>query len=162
MYDAKKDPEFLCGTLAINDRPWEGPEPHPLMHREAFFEITGQLIEFLEKALQNKEDVWKPIRIMVQAEHLIDMYTRNHFDLLVPLQADLQVTIRAAFRMARRAFYRRALRAPPHEVALYQKDLDEGFLWDEEAEADFEAVQQHLRYGTKLMEGLGVGHGKLM
>jgi hypothetical protein len=79
--EPKADPKFMCGTLAINDRPWEGPEPHPRIHREAFFEITAQLIEFVEEALQNKADVWKPIRIMVQAEHLIDLYTKNHFDL---------------------------------------------------------------------------------
>jgi hypothetical protein len=135
--------------------PWDrGKPPDEETHRFVFFEIMSQLIEHVEAALNERDDVWKPIRIMVQADRLIEEYTIEGFVYLLPLQQRLQRAIYTACRMARRAFYRRALTCPPNEVAKYQADLQAGFLWDEKAEEDFAAAERHLADGTRLMDGL--------
>jgi hypothetical protein len=134
--------------------------PHPNSHREPFFDVTRQIIELLSAALKERNDVWKPIRIMIQAERLIGEYTSEGFSLLLPIEQDLRETLRKAWRIERRIFIKRALSCPPEQIPEYREYLKEEWLsaspWGHPGDAveDFRAVEQHLKEGQALFDDL--------
>jgi hypothetical protein len=101
----RDDPEVTCGCLPIfltdEDKYKLVDEDIQL---EVFLEITGKLIEYVEAALQERGDPWKPIRIFAQAERLLGEYVEYNFHRLMPLQRELRDTVHTACRMARRFF----------------------------------------------------------
>jgi hypothetical protein len=152
MRDA--DPEVTCGCLPIflsdEDRFKLVDEGIQL---EVFLEITSKLLEYVETALK-EPDPWKPIRIMAQAERLLAEYIEFNFHRLMPLQRQLQDTVFTAHRMARRAFIRRALTCPKEDQPFYDAFIKAGKLEGPGAVEDYEAVERHLDFGKKLMNGL--------
>jgi hypothetical protein len=156
---AEDDPKVTCGCLPFALYPWDKDEPpDPGVHRDVFFEITSQLIKYLSAALKERDDVWKPFRIMAQAEKLMGEYTSEGFYLLLPIQRDLQDTLHTAWRMARRQFIRRALRCQPHETETFIRYFKE-FDWKgAEAMEDFRAVESALARGVSIFDDLRRHH----
>jgi hypothetical protein len=148
------DPEVTCGCLPIflteEDRFKLVDENIQL---EVFLEITGRLMGYVEAALK-EPDPWKPIRIMAQAERLLGEYIEYNFHLLMPLQRQLQDTVFTAHRMARRFFIKRALTCSKEDQPFFDDYIRAGKLEGPGAVEDYEAVERHLDFGKKLMNGL--------
>jgi hypothetical protein len=150
----KDDPELKCSVLPFSPIFGDTDPPNPTTHREVFLQITSQLIEFLCAALKERDDPNRPLRIIAQAEKLMDEYTREGFYLLAPIQRDLQDTLHTAWRMARRQFIRRALRCQPHETETFIRYFRE-FGWSgAEAMEDLRAVENALARGVSIFEDL--------
>jgi hypothetical protein len=147
------DPIITCGVLPFAVLPCDDDKPpHPNTERRVFMEIMGQLIEHLSEALKNnRKDVSKPLRIMVQAERVMDEYTSQGFVWLVPEQQALRETIFASMRISRRFLIKRALQSPPETWKRELEWLDDGSV---EVLEDFEAACRHLDEGRRLFEGL--------
>jgi hypothetical protein len=156
MYD--DDPEVKCGCLPFAIIPWEKDlPPEPRTHRHVFAEISSQLLDFLTDAVAAAKaggDCLKPIRIMVQAEKLIDEYTREGWFMLDPLQTDLQSTILLAHRAARRELIRRALTCAAADRPYFDGILRSGKLDGPGAVEDFRAVEAHIDEGRSLYDDL--------
>jgi hypothetical protein len=146
-------PEFECSVLPFSVSPEDKDKPPiPAMEYLAYFEIMRQLIDFLTIALRgNPKDTSKPLRIMVQAEKVMNEYTKEGFVLLLPEQKALQETIFASMRISRRFLIKRALQSPPETWKRELEWLDDGSV---EVREDFEAACRHLDEGRRLFEGL--------
>jgi hypothetical protein len=158
--DNDDDLPFTYRVLPICLSPEERDLPaHPDSQREAFFDITGQIIEHLSAALKKtKEDPWAAIKVIVKGERIVAEYVEEGFDLLAPIQRDLQDTLHTAWRMARRQFIRRALRCQPHETETFIRYFKE-FDWKgAEAMEDFRAVESALARGVSIFEDLRRDH----
>jgi hypothetical protein len=128
--------------------------PTPEAEHVAFIDLTGQVIESISLALENKFDPWRAITVMAGAERLMDLYASHGFTSLLPLQRQLQATLHTAWRMARRRFVRAALRAPAQEYEAYQATFKSGMFDGPDALADWHAVERHLDEGRALFSDL--------
>jgi hypothetical protein len=153
MRDA--DPEVTCGCLPIflsdEDRFKLVDEDIQL---EVFLEITSKLLEYVEAALKERGDPLKPIRIFARTERLLAEYVEYNFHRLMPLQRELRDVVHTACRMARRAFIKRALTCPEEDQPFYDDFIRAGKLEGPNAVEDYRAVERHLDFGKKLMNGL--------
>jgi hypothetical protein len=152
----KGDPEFelTCSVLPFSPIIGDDSPPDPATHCEVFLEITGKLIECLSAALLERDDVWKSLRIVAQAERLMGEYTSEGFYLLLPMQRDLQFTLHMAWRMARRQFIKHALLCPPNQTETYVRHFRELGWRGGEAVADFRAVEAALARGESIFDDL--------
>jgi hypothetical protein len=155
------DLPFTHSVLPICLSPEEMDEPvDPDTQRIAFFDITGQIIEHLSAALKKvKEDPWAAVRVMSRGERILSEYTEVGFDKMEPIQRDLNDTLNKIWRMERRRIIKYALTCQPHEIAEYQKLLQEPWLnasprGPEHAAEDFKAVEKHLDDGCALFDDL--------
>ena len=162
MRDNDDDLPFMYSVLPICLSPEERDlPPHPDSERQAFFDVTGQIIEALSTALKKaKEDPWAAVRVIVKGERIVAEYVNERFGLLEPFQRDLNDTLNKIWRMERRRVFKRALTCPDHEIAEYKKILRESWLnvsprgCPEHAAEDFEAVKRHVYHGVNLFGDL--------
>jgi Leu/Phe-tRNA-protein transferase len=117
----------------------------------ALFDIQVQFVECMERAVQDP-DPWVAIKIMVNAERILDAYARGRFVMLAPVRDELRADLHKVWRMERRRFIRRALLSPADEFPRYlaaARDPKLG-LDGPDADADFDAVVRHLEQGGPL------------
>ncbi|MFZ2081595.1 MAG: hypothetical protein WAV38_34100, partial [Xanthobacteraceae bacterium] len=62
----------------------------PDTQRDAFDEISKQIIDCLSEALKHKDDPWRAIRVIVKGEAIVSDYVNHRFDYLQPFQRQLQ------------------------------------------------------------------------
>jgi hypothetical protein len=160
MRDNDDDLPFMYSVLPICLSLEERYLPvHPDSQRQAFFDVTGQIIEALSVALKKtKEDPWAAVRVIVKGERIVAEYVDEGFDLLEPFQRDLQDTLHTAWRMARRQFIRRALRCQPYETETFIRHFRELGSSGAEAMEDFRAVESALMRGVSIFEDLRRRH----
>jgi hypothetical protein len=146
-------PEIRCSLLTFSPADFGVPGPAvPDFQRAAHDEITAQLFDYLEKALQNKDDPWQAIKVIANGERILAIYVNAACDRLEPLRADLARTLHVAARMARRFFIKKAFSCSNEDYPKYNKWLRE-FGWslgDPLVAEDYKAVRAHLDFGKAL------------
>jgi hypothetical protein len=151
-----EDNPFHYSVLPIDPFPGD-PTPSPSAETQqcALDDIQHQFVAYMTVAVQDP-DPWKAIRIIVNCEKILDTYTSEGFDLLAEFQIELQADLHKVWRMARRSFIKRALLSPAHEFPLYVADFRDPKLGLDgpDANADFDAVVQHIEEGGPLYEDL--------
>jgi hypothetical protein len=138
-----------CNVLPFRLGSWDTGPADRDAQLDAFEEISGQILEYLSAAYENREDRWQAVRIIIQAERLVAEYLATEFDLLLPLQEVLH----RLFRAERRIFIRRALLCREEYRPIYKEALK---CWDCDADAaeDFRVVEQHLHEGKRIFDDL--------
>ena len=140
-------PLYECAT-----DPWP---PSRETQECALFDIKAQFVECMERVLADP-DPWVAIKIMVNAERILDAYVRERFHMLAPVQAELKADLHKVWRMARRKFLRAALLSPAHEFPQFLATARDPKLGLDgvDADADFDAVVRHLEAGGPLFDDL--------
>ena len=149
------EPEFGFSILPINPYPWLRHQPtDPRIQREAFLDVSEQILGYLSAAVKNKDNPWKAFEVIAKGEQIVAAYVQNGYPSMEPFQLQLQETLHKAWRCARRRFIRAALRAPDHEYQKYLATCKEGWLDGPDAQEDFRAVERHLDEGLSLFGDL--------
>jgi hypothetical protein len=150
MFPAPKAPtdEVMCGCLLLRS-PGEKVGPIKIdIQKDVFDEIYIQVFDYLQAAYRNREDRWKAVRIIIQAERLVAEYVDFGFYLLNPLAEVLH----RLFRAERRVFIRRALLCREEDRPIYKEALKR---WDGvDASDDFRAVERALYEGASMFDDL--------
>jgi hypothetical protein len=91
---------------------------------DALSDITDQFFPLLEDALA-RHDLHRILRLWVRAEKVIERYTSEQCDKLVPIHVQLQRTVWAMYRMVRRRLIRQILTCEDAEVPRLMAILKE-------------------------------------
>jgi hypothetical protein len=149
----RDDNAFYFSILPTGDP--DIPAPSPQIQQDALDDVQQQFVTLMEQAAVDP-DPWKAIRIMVNAEKILGIYTNCRFNMLAKAEAEFQSDLHKIWRMARRQFIRRALLSPAHEFPLYLDDQrnPELCLDGPDALEDFHAVERHLDERQPLFDDL--------
>jgi hypothetical protein len=152
------DTEITCGTLPLCVYPWDEYKPvREDVQAEVLAEIKQQFVDILERALKSKSHPHRIIRILINTEKLLAQYTQERFTELLPFQAEIRLDLDRAFKILRRKIIRDALLAPKHDrelLEIYRQGLKQLDSRDPEAAEHYQAVRNHLQYGTDIFFNL--------
>src|SRR6516164_6517225 len=97
MHDDEKYP-FHYAVLPLDPLPDDYPTaPSAETQQYAIDDIEAQFVALMAQARQDP-DPWKAIKIIINLEKMLDSYTSEGFDMIVPFQAAVQSDLRNVWR----------------------------------------------------------------
>jgi hypothetical protein len=144
--------QINCSCLPLTIYPWDkyNAVDRRIQIRTAN-EILTQYNKILGALLAAKADPLEIVRLWIRTERLLQEYTSQGFNELLPRQAELRMHIDRAARVLRRCVIRNALLSPEEFAGFYRDALTKLDTHDIECQEDWDAVCDHIDQGQVLL-----------